>query len=159
MTTRAAGQTRRDKPAAGATGRRPSSAGSQSGKRATDNDASWPDGDRGAADEPDVGSSEHRRSWSRSTERAGTILSFFSLEEPRLKVTTLAERLGIHPSTVYRYLEALEAMHLIRRDQQPGTYKLGLRVVELSAVALHELEVRRHAWTKWTLCETSWACS
>ena len=145
MTTRTAGQTRRDKPAAGATGRRPSSAGSQSGKRATDNDASWPDGDRGAADEPDVGSSEHRRSWSRSTERAGTILSFFSLEEPRLKVTTLAERLGIHPSTVYRYLEALEAMHLIRRDQQPGTYKLGLRVVELSAVALHELEVRRHA--------------
>ena len=88
---------------------------------------------------------EPRRSWSRSTERAATILSYFSFEEPRLKVATLAERLGTHPSTVYRYVEALEGAHLIERDEQPGTYKLGIRLLELSTIVLHDLAVRRHA--------------
>ncbi len=86
-----------------------------------------------------------RRSWSRSTERAGTILSLFSLEEPRLKAATVSARLDLHPSTVYRYLEALEGAHLVERDQQTAAYKLGLRIVELSAVVLRDLDVRRHS--------------
>jgi IclR family transcriptional regulator, KDG regulon repressor len=93
----------------------------------------------------DLISGDRRRSWSRSTERAATILSYFSLDEPRLKVSTLAERLGLHPSSVYRYLEALESAHLIERDEQSGSYKLGLRLVELSAVVLRDLDVRRQA--------------
>ena len=95
--------------------------------------------------EPEYRSGEPHRSWSRSTARAATILSYFSLEEPRLKIATLAERLGLHPSTVYRYVEALEGAHLLDRDEQTGTYKLGIRLVELSTVVLRDLDVRRQA--------------
>lgn len=98
-----------------------------------------------AETEPSETSGERRRSWSRSTERAGTILSLFSLEEPRLKAATVSGRLDLHPSTVYRYLEALEAAHLVERDQHTAAYKLGLRIVELSAVVLRDLDVRRHS--------------
>jgi DNA-binding IclR family transcriptional regulator len=84
-------------------------------------------------------------SWSRSTERAAAILACFSLEEPRLRVSEIAKRLELHPSSVYRYLEALEAAHLVERDEQFGGYKPGLRIVELSVVVLRNLEVRRQA--------------
>lgn len=142
MTPKTAGKATLGRPGARSDSHRPSRVASPGRKRITEGEAL--EAHETVAD-LGSGSGERRRSSSRSTERAGTILSFFSLEEPRLKVKTLAERLDLHPSSVYRYLEALEAMHLIRRDQQPGTYKLGLRVVELSAIALHELEVRRHA--------------
>ncbi len=85
------------------------------------------------------------RSWSRSTERASAVLACFSLDTPRLRVAQLAKRLDLHPSSVYRYLEALQGAHLVERDEQYGDYKLGLRIVELSAVVLRDLEVRRHA--------------
>ena len=85
------------------------------------------------------------RSWSRSTERAAAILACFSLEEPRLRVSEIAKRLGLHPSSVYRYLEALEAAYLVERDEEFGGFKPSLRIVELSAVVLRNLEVRRQA--------------
>lgn len=73
------------------------------------------------------------------------ILSQFTCDEPVQKASGLAERLSLHPSTVYRYLEALEDAHLLERDERSGNYKLGIKVVELSAVFLRDLPVRRHA--------------
>lgn len=101
---------------------------------------------------------DERRTWNQSAERAATILSQFTCDEPALRVSGLAERLSLHPSTVYRYLEALEDAHLLERDLQRGTYKLGIKVVELSAVFLRDLPVRRHASMRWTACGTVSAC-
>lgn len=82
---------------------------------------------------------------SRSAARAADLLACFSLDSPRHRVADLARLLGLHPSTVYRYLEALEEASLVERDDEAGVYRLGLRVVELSAVALREIAVRRVA--------------
>jgi IclR family transcriptional regulator, KDG regulon repressor len=82
---------------------------------------------------------------SRSTERAVALLTCFTPETPRRRVADLAEQLGMHASSVYRYVMALEAAGLLERDVDYGGYRLGLGVLELSSIVLRELDVRRFA--------------
>jgi len=84
------------------------------------------------------------RTLSRSTERAVALLTCFTPEAPRRRVADLAEQLGMHPSSVYRYVMALEAADLLERDVDGG-YRLGLGVLELSSIVLRDLDVRRFA--------------
>jgi IclR family transcriptional regulator, acetate operon repressor len=85
------------------------------------------------------------RTLSRSTERAVALLTCFTPEAPRRRVADLAEQLGMHPSSVYRYVMALEAADLLERDVEYGGYRLGLGVLELSSIVLRHLDVRRFA--------------
>jgi IclR family transcriptional regulator, KDG regulon repressor len=85
------------------------------------------------------------RTLSRSTERAVALLTCFTPETPRRRVADLAEQLGMHPSSVYRYVMALEAADLLERDVDYGGYRLGLGVLELSSIVLRDLDVRRFA--------------
>jgi len=85
------------------------------------------------------------RTLSRSTERAVALLTCFTPEAPRRRVADLAEQLGLHPSSVYRYVMALEAADLLERDVDYGGYRLGLGVLELSSIVLRDLDVRRFA--------------
>src|SRR5262249_12720353 len=85
------------------------------------------------------------RTLSRSTERAVALLTCFTPEAPRRRVADLAEQLGMHPSSVYRYVMALEAADLLERDADYGGYRLGLGVLELSSIVLRDLDVRRFA--------------
>jgi DNA-binding IclR family transcriptional regulator len=85
------------------------------------------------------------RTLSRSTERAVALLTCFTPEAPRRRVADLAEQLGMHPSSVYRYVMALEAAQLLERDVDYGGYRLGLGVLELSSIVLRDLDVRRFA--------------
>jgi DNA-binding IclR family transcriptional regulator len=85
------------------------------------------------------------RTLSRSTERAVALLTCFTPEAPRRRVADLAEQLGMHPSSVYRYVMALEAADLLERDVDYGGYRLGLGVLELSSIVLRDLDVRRFA--------------
>lgn len=85
------------------------------------------------------------RTLSRSTERAVALLTCFTPETPRRRVADLAEELGMHPSSVYRYVMALEAAQLLERDVDYGGYRLGLGVLELSSIVLRDLDVRRFA--------------
>jgi len=85
------------------------------------------------------------RTLSRSTERAVALLTCFTPEAPRHRVADLAEQLGMHPSSVYRYVMALEAAQLLERDAAYGGYRLGLGVLELSSIVLRDLDVRRFA--------------
>ena len=99
-------------------------------------------------DEPPTASGKHGsatpRTLSRSTERAVALLTCFTPEAPRHRVADLAEQLGMHPSSVYRYVMALEAAQLLERDDSGG-YRLGLGVLELSSIVLRDLDVRRFA--------------
>lgn len=72
------------------------------------------------------------------------LLESFSLAQPELKASELAEKVGMPTSSVYRYLAALVNKGFI--DVVPGTgqYTLGLKTIELAGVALSRLEVRRH---------------
>ena len=82
---------------------------------------------------------------SQTIERAGQILACFSEAEPHLGLNELAAKLGLNPSTVYRYIASLQASGLLERDARQGGYRLGLRVVELAGIALNQIEVRKHA--------------
>jgi IclR family transcriptional regulator, KDG regulon repressor len=101
------------------------------------------------AGEPSTTSGKHGgpapRTLSRSTERAVALLTCFTPEAPRHRVADLAEQLGMHPSSVYRYVMALEAAQLLERDVNYGGFRLGLGVLELSSIVLRDLDVRRFA--------------
>lgn len=82
---------------------------------------------------------------SQTIERAALILTYFTAEEPHLTLAELAVKLRLNQSTVYRYVATLQAAGLLERDSRRGGYRLGLRVIELSNVALNQSEVRKHA--------------
>lgn len=48
-------------------------------------------------------------------------------------MTEIAERTGLHKSTVHRMLSTLEAKGFVERDRASDRYRLGMRVWELSA--------------------------
>ena len=74
-------------------------------------------------------------------ERAVAILNAFSAEEPELGVTDLAERLGLHKSTVHRFLVNLECAGLVERDRHTSRYRLGLRIFELGGLVLQRMNL------------------
>jgi IclR family transcriptional regulator, KDG regulon repressor len=86
-----------------------------------------------------------QKAQSKSTERASKILAAFSAERPLLRPADLSALLGVHPTTVWRYLVALEEAHLIERDDRTGCYKLGLGILQLSSLVLRQMEVRQHS--------------
>jgi DNA-binding IclR family transcriptional regulator len=73
-----------------------------------------------------------------SVERGLVILEELGRGEKRLG--DLAERLGTHKSTVLRILQTLESRGFVRRVDS-GAYRLGVRVLELGAAALEELDL------------------
>jgi DNA-binding IclR family transcriptional regulator len=74
-------------------------------------------------------------------ERAVAILNAFSAESPELGVTELAERLGLHKSTVHRFLVNLEAGGLVERNGRTARYRLGLRIFELGGLVLQQMNL------------------
>jgi DNA-binding IclR family transcriptional regulator len=85
-----------------------------------------------------------QKAQSKSTERAAKILAAFSAERPLLRPSDLSAMLDVHPTTVWRYLVTLEETHFVERDKRTGSYKLGLRMLQLSSVILRQMEVRQH---------------
>jgi IclR family transcriptional regulator, KDG regulon repressor len=73
-----------------------------------------------------------------SVERGLAILEQLAIGERRLG--ELAETLGTHKSTVLRILQTMEARGFVRRTEH-GAYRLGMRVMELGAAALEELDL------------------
>lgn len=80
---------------------------------------------------------------SQSLERALLLLDELGSGPKRLG--PLAERLGIHKSTVLRTLQTLERHGYVRRQGEAPEFALGLRLVELSGTVLENLDVRQIA--------------
>jgi DNA-binding IclR family transcriptional regulator len=74
-------------------------------------------------------------------ERAVSILNAFSSEDPELGVTELAERLGLHKSTVHRFMVNLAAAGLVERNPRSGRYRLGLRIFELGGLVMQQMNL------------------
>ncbi|ANY65795.1 IclR family transcriptional regulator [Paenibacillus sp. BIHB 4019] len=75
---------------------------------------------------------EEGKSTVRAVERALDILICFTAGKD-LVMTEIAERTGLHKSTVHRMLATLEDKGFIERDLVTERYRLGMRVWELSA--------------------------
>ena len=71
----------------------------------------------------------------------GAILDVFSVEEPELGVTEIAERTGLHKSTAHRFLVNLEAVGLLEREPRTQRYRLGLRMFEMGGIVLEQMSL------------------
>lgn len=94
---------------------------------------------------PATRSSTPVRAGSQTVERATRILGCFTSEEPNLGLPALATKLGLNPSTVYRYVASLLRAGLLARDERGSGYRLGFRLIELAGIALNQIEVRKQA--------------
>lgn len=73
------------------------------------------------------------------------VLEAFRVDDPALGVTEVAQRVGLHKSTVSRILTGLAEAGYVQRDPGTGRYRLGLGVISLAGPLLAELDVRRLA--------------
>ncbi|MBT2521590.1 IclR family transcriptional regulator [Arthrobacter sp. ISL-28] len=74
------------------------------------------------------------------------VLRTFSVDEPLLGVTEIANRVGLHKSTVSRILATFEQEHLVERDPETRRFRLGLGLIAVAGPLLAELEERRVAY-------------
>ncbi|WP_346928060.1 IclR family transcriptional regulator [uncultured Arthrobacter sp.] len=74
------------------------------------------------------------------------VLRTFTAEDPLLGVTEIANRVGLHKSTVSRILATFEQEHLVERDPETRRFRLGLGLIAVAGPLLAELEERRVAY-------------
>lgn len=72
--------------------------------------------------------------------RTAEILNCFTVTEPEHSLTDLANKTGIHKSTVYRILDTLEGLNWVRREEKSGLYRLGVGIFELGSRAICGLD-------------------
>jgi IclR family transcriptional regulator, KDG regulon repressor len=78
-------------------------------------------------------------------DRALGILGLLADESPELGPSEVSERMGLHKSTVHRLLQVLERHRLIEKIAQNGKYRLGLKLFELGAKAIAQIDLRGRA--------------
>lgn len=78
-------------------------------------------------------------------DRALDIIEVLSTESEGLGVTEISQRVMLHKSTVHRLLNALLERGYIEKDSKLGTYKLGLKFVEISSLFLNKLVLKTEA--------------
>jgi len=80
-----------------------------------------------------------------STDRIFDILEVLSSEKEGMRLTEIGRRVGLHKSTVYRFLASMEQRGYVEKIRDTGLYKLGLKFIELSGVFLNKLELKTEA--------------
>lgn len=76
-----------------------------------------------------------------SVRRALDVLMMIARSSSQLGVTELAGRLKVHPSTVSRILDALEAYQLVVQDSATERFELGPGCLQLGQVFLSRVEI------------------
>jgi DNA-binding IclR family transcriptional regulator len=75
-----------------------------------------------------------------SVDRAVTIMEILA-REGEAGVTELAGELGVHKSTAFRLVSALEGRGMVAQDAQRGKYRLGMGVLRLAGATTARLDV------------------
>jgi IclR family transcriptional regulator, KDG regulon repressor len=70
---------------------------------------------------------------------------FTTGDQAEMGVTELSRRLSLHKNNVFRLLATLESRNFIEQDQVKGTYRLGLKNLELGQTITRHLQVQHHA--------------
>jgi DNA-binding IclR family transcriptional regulator len=76
--------------------------------------------------------------------RVFTLLDILARHREPVSLKVLAEEAGLHPSTTHRILNDLALGHLVDRPET-GTYRLGMRLLELGNLVKARLDVREAA--------------
>jgi DNA-binding IclR family transcriptional regulator len=77
--------------------------------------------------------------------RAVALLKAFSDDRPEMGLTELARAVGLHKTTTFRLLSALEHEGLVTHDAPGGAYRLGPEAIALGARALRATDLRAAA--------------
>ncbi|HWS33107.1 MAG TPA: IclR family transcriptional regulator [Actinoplanes sp.] len=77
-----------------------------------------------------------------SVDRALTILEILARRR-EAGVTELGRELGVHKSTAFRLLAALESRGFVEQAQDRGSYRLGLGIVRIAGAVAAQLDVSR----------------
>ena len=80
-----------------------------------------------------------------SVQRAIDIVSLFSRSRPTLRLTEIAEYLGLSVSTVHGIVSTLEQNGFLQNDPRIRQYRLGSKIFELGAYFAASLEINLHA--------------
>ncbi len=78
-------------------------------------------------------------------DRALNILELLAVQKSGLGVTEIGLKVGLHKSTAFRLLNALAERGYIEKDSDNGTYKIGMKVVEISSIHLNSIELKTEA--------------
>jgi len=74
-------------------------------------------------------------------ERMFTLLDVLASREDAISLKEISEKAGLHPSTTHRILNDLATGRFVDRPQA-GSYRLGLRLLELGNLVKNRLNVR-----------------
>ena len=77
-------------------------------------------------------------------ERSFALLDLLASHQEPVSLKEISERTGLHPSTAHRILNDLTLGRLVDRPQA-GTYRLGMRLLELGNLVKERLDVREAA--------------
>lgn len=79
-------------------------------------------------------------------ERMFTLIDVLAAREEAMSLKEISEKAGLHPSTAHRILNDLATGRFVDRTQ-PGSYRLGMRLLELGNLVKGRLNVRDAALT------------
>lgn len=77
----------------------------------------------------------------KSIQKALNTLKLFNSNRLEIGLAELSEELGVHKSTAYRIAVTLCEEGFLRWNPYKGTYRLGLKILELGATLIHSLEL------------------
>lgn len=80
----------------------------------------------------------------KSVLKAIDLLLCFS-RQPEWTINELSKELGMNRSTVNRLLISLGSKGFLSRDPENGKYKLGLKIIEVAASLLNQMDIRKTA--------------
>jgi DNA-binding IclR family transcriptional regulator len=74
-------------------------------------------------------------------ERVFTLIDLLSSRQEAMSLKEISENTGLHPSTAHRILNDLTLGHYVDRSE-PGSYRLGLKMLELGNLVKARLNIR-----------------
>jgi len=74
-------------------------------------------------------------------ERVFTLIDLLSSRQEAMNLKEISEKTGLHPSTAHRILNDLTLGHYVDRTE-PGSYRLGLKMLELGNLVKARLNIR-----------------
>lgn len=80
-----------------------------------------------------------------SLENALRLLKLFSINEPELSVTEVAEKIGVAKSTAHRLLSSLVEENFVYKDAQSNRYSLGFSVLRLVEIVNSQIHISNEA--------------
>jgi len=79
----------------------------------------------------------------KSVDRALHLLEIMAEEKREVELAELCKKTRINTTTLYRLLQTLQSRGFVAQDPHTGSYRLGLKLLELGHAVVDQIELRR----------------